>query len=229
MALDLTRIRAICFDVDGTLSDTDDRWVMLVQRALAPLRWVSPRTDTQWLARALVMGMESPGNWAYELFDRWRLDDEVSRLVSLFHQRRRDKPYAFWLIPGVDALLAELHPRWPLAVVSARGEQSTLAFLEQFQLRGHFLAVATALTCPYTKPFADPILWAAAQMGVPAANCLMVGDTTVDIRAGKAAGAQTVGVLCGFGSRRELERAGADLILDSTAELAQILARSPIP
>jgi len=51
----------------------------------------------------------------------------------------------------------------------------------------------------------------------------MVGDTTVDIRAGVAAGAQTVGVLCGFGERGELERAGADLILESTTELADVL------
>ncbi len=51
----------------------------------------------------------------------------------------------------------------------------------------------------------------------------MIGDTTVDIRAGKAAGAQTVGVLCGFGERAELERQGADLILKNTSELADVL------
>jgi phosphoglycolate phosphatase len=51
----------------------------------------------------------------------------------------------------------------------------------------------------------------------------MVGDTTVDIRAGVAAGAQTVGVLCGFGQRHELERAGANLILENTTELAEVL------
>ena len=42
----------------------------------------------------------------------------------------------------------------------------------------------------------------------------MVGDTVVDIQAGKAAGAQTVGVLCGFGTQRELERAGADSLVE---------------
>jgi phosphoglycolate phosphatase len=47
----------------------------------------------------------------------------------------------------------------------------------------------------------------------------MVGDTTLDVRAGVAAGAQTVGVLCGFGEQHELERAGAHLVLDSTADL----------
>jgi phosphoglycolate phosphatase-like HAD superfamily hydrolase len=51
----------------------------------------------------------------------------------------------------------------------------------------------------------------------------MVGDTTVDIRSGNAAGAQTAGVLCGFGSRRELERAGADLILKDVTELVNLL------
>jgi phosphoglycolate phosphatase-like HAD superfamily hydrolase len=51
----------------------------------------------------------------------------------------------------------------------------------------------------------------------------MVGDTTVDIRAGVAAGTQTVGVLCGFGERHELERAKANLILESTTELADVL------
>ena len=51
----------------------------------------------------------------------------------------------------------------------------------------------------------------------------MVGDTVVDIHAAKRAGAQAVGVLCGFGERQELIDAGADLILDSAAALADIL------
>ncbi len=62
-------------------------------------------------------------------------------------------------------------------------------------------------------------------MGVQPANCLMIGDTTVDIRAGKAAGAQTVGVLCGFGEEPELRRLGADEILETTSELANLLLR----
>ena len=51
----------------------------------------------------------------------------------------------------------------------------------------------------------------------------MVGDTTVDIRAGRLAGAQTVGVLCGFGQEVELVRLGADLILPNTADLGRVL------
>ena len=89
-----------------------------------------------------------------------------------------------------------------------------------------FQCVATARTCRRAKPNPDPVLWAVDQIGANPAFCLMVGDTTADIIAGNAAGLQTVGVLCGFGERTELEEAGADFILDSTAELADLLLGS---
>jgi phosphoglycolate phosphatase len=56
----------------------------------------------------------------------------------------------------------------------------------------------------------------------------MIGDTTVDMRAGKAAGAQTLGVLCGFGEEPELRQLGADFILKSTSDLPQLFTE-PIP
>jgi phosphoglycolate phosphatase-like HAD superfamily hydrolase len=51
----------------------------------------------------------------------------------------------------------------------------------------------------------------------------MVGDTTADVKSAKRAGAWSAAVLCGFGERHELESCGADIILDSTAELAEYL------
>ncbi len=63
-------------------------------------------------------------------------------------------------------------------------------------------------------------------MKVAPEDCLMIGDTTVDIRAGKRAGAQTLGVLCGFGEEKELRKYDADLILDTTAELDKVLLRA---
>lgn len=224
MALDLARIQAICFDVDGTLSDTDDQWLSVIERRLALLRGLFPGRNVRPFARWAIMCAETPANLIYGLLDRVNLDDEVGRLYSYLSQRRaRRGPGAFWIVPGVAELLGRLHERYPLAVVSARDEASTLAFLDQFGLTGFFHAIATAQTCRYTKPFPDPVLWAAARMGVPPGRCLMVGDTQVDIRAGKMAGAQTVGVLCGFGQEAELRRTGADLILPHTAALGAVL------
>jgi len=51
----------------------------------------------------------------------------------------------------------------------------------------------------------------------------MVGDTTVDVKSARRAGAWAVGVLCGFGEQEELERAGAHAILESTAQFPSLL------
>jgi len=129
----------------------------------------------------------------------------------------------FMLIPGVDKMLPALKGRYPMAVVSARHEKSTMRFLEQFDLVKYFDVIVTGLSAPHTKPFPDPIFLAAQKMGVKPSECLMVGDTTVDIRAGKSAGAQTVGVLCGFGEEQELIDMGADLIISNTDKLVEVL------
>ncbi len=226
MGLDVERIKAICFDVDGTLSDTDDLWVNNFANRFKLLNFLSRKKDLRPLARWLVMVLESPGNLVYEIFDRVHLDDEVATLFNwMAHHNPGRKPKHFWMVPQGMELLEYCAQRYPLSIVSARDEKSTFSFLKQFQIENHFKIVLTSQSCVYTKPFPDPILRAAKEKGVLPENCLMVGDTTVDIRAGKAAGAQTVGVLCGFGTEKELRRAGADLILQDTHELMQILEK----
>lgn len=224
MPLDINRIQAICFDVDGTLSDTDDLWVNNFAKRFSFLKFLSPQKDLRPFARWMVMVLESPGNLVYELFDRLHLDDKVGEVFNwLAHHKTGRTPKQFWMVPQGLELIQYCHQRYPLSIVSARDEKSTLAFLQQFEITDYFKSVVTSQTCTYTKPFPDPILRAAQDKGIAPENCLMVGDTTVDIRAGKAAGAQTVGVLCGFGTERELRRAGADLILNHTHELMNVL------
>jgi phosphoglycolate phosphatase-like HAD superfamily hydrolase len=110
-----------------------------------------------------------------------------------------------------------------MAVVSAREERSVMTFLEQFDLVKYFNVIVTGLSTKRTKPYPDPVLFAAQKINVSPENCLMIGDTTVDIRAGKSAGAQTVGVLCGFGEEYELKKLGADMILEDTTKLVDVL------
>jgi phosphoglycolate phosphatase-like HAD superfamily hydrolase len=221
MSLDLRRIQALCFDVDGTLSDTDDVYVKKVVRFLPP----SLFRDPERVARRFVMWMEAPGNALIGLPDIIGLDDEMLSLWEWLNRHRPRPMKHFILIPSVQEMLQRLESRYPMAVVSARDEMSTLAFLDKFSLTGYFQEIVTAITARHTKPYPDPVLYAADKMGVPPQNCLMIGDTSVDIRAGKSAGAQTVGVLCGFGEEAELKSWGADLILESTSLLADVLLK----
>jgi len=224
MPVDISRVRALCFDVDGTLRDTDDQMVSQLARWLRPVSFLFARRDPLPFARWAIMALEDPGTFLHGLPDRLDLDHQLARLAGVFHRllgsKRREQ---FWIVDGVRDTLERLQPHYPMAVVSARGRLSTLAFLDYFELGQYFQAIATSQTCRHTKPYPDPLLWAAEHMGVPPSACLMIGDTTVDMRAGVAAGAQTVGVRCGFGEQRELRRTGADAILPITSDLAALL------
>jgi phosphoglycolate phosphatase-like HAD superfamily hydrolase len=224
MPLDLQRIRGLCFDIDGTLSDTDDQLVERLARLITTSRFLPKGRDPVKTARRIIMAAETPGNWLVSLPDLLGIDDELAPVTEFILRRMvTPGPAPYRIITGVIEVLEFLQPRFPMSIVSARAEKSSMGFLGAFNLLRFFPAIATALTAPHTKPYPDPVLWAAEKMELPPEYCLMIGDTVVDIRAGKAAGAQTVGVLCGFGTRTELVRAGADLILESTAELANVL------
>jgi HAD superfamily hydrolase (TIGR01662 family) len=218
------RIQALCFDVDGTLSDTDDLYVEKLSRILKPFHFFFPGQDTTKLARRIIMTVEAPGNFLIGLPDKIGLDDEIYALVDALARHSHPKPRQHRVVPGVREMLMELKPHYPLAVVSARDERTTHMFLDDSGLTSFFTCIATAQTCQHTKPFPDPVLWAARQMNVSPESCLMVGDTTVDIQAGHSAGAQTAGVLCGFGEQDELMRKGAGVILPTTAALLETLA-----
>jgi HAD superfamily hydrolase (TIGR01549 family) len=219
MPLELSRIRALCFDVDGTLSDTDDLHAQRIERFLPRFLFRDPMHS----ARRFVMWGEAPGNALLGLADTLGMDDEMMAVINWIYRNRKYSAKRFLLVPGVDEMLRCLYGHFPMAVVSARDEHGTLAFLDQFGLTGYFDAVITGLSAPYTKPYPHPILLAAQKMNVAPEHCLMIGDTTVDIRAGRCAGAQTAGVLCGFGEEYELKKMGADVIFQSTPRLLDVL------
>jgi HAD superfamily hydrolase (TIGR01549 family) len=225
MPLNLEKVRAICFDVDGTLSDTDDLYVLKLERILRLIRTLLPHQDPQRAARRLVMWSEAPGNFLIGFPDTLGVDDEIAALMEWLNRQRPRPIRQFLLIPGIREMLAQLSKRYPLAVVSAREARTTNAFLDHFDLTQYFRVIVTGQTAEHTKPYPDPIFYAARAMQVPPEFCLMVGDTPVDIRAGKAARAQTVAVLCGFGEEPELRRVGADMVLPNTAELVQVLVK----
>ena len=188
MSLDVQRIKALCFDVDGTLSDSDDYYAGKVLRWLKHFPQFLVR-DPEHMARRMVMWAESPGNALLGLTDTIGLDGEIIALINWMYRHRKKKWQQYLLVSGVKEMLDKLKSRYPLAIISARDENGTLEFLEYFDLVSCFDVIITALSAPHTKPYPDPILLASQRMGVSPEACLMIGDTTVDIRAGRSAGA----------------------------------------
>jgi HAD superfamily hydrolase (TIGR01509 family) len=216
--MDSARVRAVLFDLDGTLFDTDDVWLdSMLSRLGGVQRFRRP-------ARACLTWGERIASRGLALLDRADLDDDVDRLAArVLAWRRRSKPGTYRLIAGVVEMLEPLAARYPLAVVTTRSRARAQTMVAGAALDRHFRVISARDDTRRIKPHPEPIEHVAGLLGVSPAECLMVGDTTPDILAAKAAGAQSVGVLCGFGREADLRRAGADWILPSTAEVGALL------
>jgi phosphoglycolate phosphatase-like HAD superfamily hydrolase len=207
-------LKAVLLDLDGTLIETDNRWVAVLAGKLAWLTRILPSVDVQAVARWLVMGIETPANYVMSALEHlgvgssfFGLADRVRRAKGLATRDTSE------LVPGSRHLLTELRGRVKLAVVTTRAHPEATAFLQQAELEGCFQAIVTRQDVLRMKPHPEPVLKAAALLDVSPAACAMVGDTTADVKAAKRAGALAVAVLSGFGVQAELERAGADLVL----------------
>jgi predicted PurR-regulated permease PerM/phosphoglycolate phosphatase-like HAD superfamily hydrolase len=213
-------IDAILFDLDGTLIETDDDAVDRIAHRLRVVRWLLPRRDPKRAARRIVMACETPVTRALSLLDRLGLDGHLFNLGDRLRRiRGLQSPPDFRPIDGVGTLLRELSRRYYLAIVSTRSHKEAQAFLGQQDLADLIQVVTGRDDTWRIKPHPSPIRHTAEQLGVPVERCLVVGDTTADMTAARLAGARAMGVLCGFGTREELERAGADRILKSTPDL----------
>lgn len=221
------RVKAILFDLDGTLADTDDLLVDRLAQRLSRWAFLLPQKDPTAVARRLMMNAENPFNSLYAWADRLYLDEAwafASRLLPIISGPGR--PASSVPVPGAVPAVRKLARLYNVGVVTTRSTRAANEILRSIGLDGTFGVVANARSTLRIKPHPAPVLWAARQLDLPAAACVMVGDTKVDIRAGLAAGAQVVGVLCGFGGLDELVSAGAQAVIDSPADLPRLLSKA---
>ena len=212
------QVQAIAFDLDGTLFETDDVVVERLARWLAPLARLL-ELDARRSARRLVMALEGLVNGIITFLDIVYLDRAAFWLAErgdrLLHGSPHRSPYR--LSERARALLADLKPRYRLGVVTTRARAEAEHMLAETGLLPYFDAIVTRDDTRRLKPHPGPIRLIAQRLGVPVENLLVVGDTPLDVRAARAAGALAAAVLSGFGEIEELQE--ADIILEKPAEL----------
>jgi HAD superfamily hydrolase (TIGR01509 family) len=125
------------------------------------------------------------------------------------------------LLPNVSETLDVLSQRTKLALITMRRvpNQVIQKELDCLGISKFFSTIITALDTSKPKPSPEALIHGIGALKIEIRDCIIVGDSVSDIRAGKAAGAQTVGVLSGLFGREELEREQPDLILFDIAAL----------
>jgi pyrophosphatase PpaX len=128
------------------------------------------------------------------------------------------------LLPGARRTLSELKRRgYLVGIVSRRTRRVLEEEVEKFKLQGFVDTLVGADEVERQKPDPTPILLAAKRLNVDVSSCVVVGDATSDIRAGKSAGAFAVGVLTGLQDADQLRAENPDAIIVKITDLVPVL------
>ena len=217
------KFKALLFDLDGTLVDSRADITNSVNYTLQELGEATLPAETihhfigegvrLLLGRALNHIRQTPASEA-------EIDVALAVYQRQYHAHLLDNTA---LYPEVIETL-EHFAHLPKAVVTNKPYGFTLPLLEGLNLLPHFKVVLGGDSLTTRKP--DPLMLetAAARCEVALHDCLMIGDSGVDIAAGQNAGVATCGYTNGFRGRDELVKAGADYLIDRFGELKTIVA-----
>jgi phosphoglycolate phosphatase len=215
-------LRAVLFDLDGTLLDTAPDMV----GALNALRLENQRPALPYdMARAVVShGAGRLVKLGFPDVDAATCDELQRRFLAIY---RDNLSVATRLFAGMDGVLAALHARGLLlGVVTNKPAWLTLPLLDQLGLARLFACVVSGDTVSARKPDPLPMMHAAKLAGVDAPRCLYVGDAERDVQAAHAAGMRALVATYGYLEAGEDWRAwGGDGFVDEPAALLDWLDR----
>jgi phosphoglycolate phosphatase len=217
-----SRIRAVCFDLDGTLLDTLADLADSMNTALASFGFAPhPPEAYRFLVGdgvdVLARRVLPPEQRDEEA--PWKALVAAMRAEYALRWRDRTRPY-----PGIPELLAEVSGRGlAMAVLSNKPDDFTKAQVSHFFPDLPFAQVAGARPDEPKKPDPAAALHIAEALGLPPDRWLYLGDTDTDMKTAVGAGMTPCGACWGFRSSGELRAAGARHLLEAPADLLALL------
>ncbi|MGC8895985.1 MAG: HAD family hydrolase [Candidatus Bathyarchaeia archaeon] len=212
------KVKGILLDLDGTIVDSRDAYTEAVKTAFASLRQKFLATE---VATEIPKRLEQnlPINDLVEGVDTQKF---LELYLNAYYKATATKSKP---IPKIEDTLKKLSEKASLALITMRyvPKENVIKELENFGLAKYFQHIITALDTHTPKPSPEALIKCARKFSVQPCECLVVGDSVADIKAGKNAGAKTVAVLSGIFSRKELEREKPDLILENVNQLPDFL------
>jgi len=217
-------VKALLLDLDGTLVDSAEALKEAGRAGFAAIGFANVNDDriAFEVARRLEQDLHID-----DLFARFHIGREVEErflpaYLDAYYSAVISKSKLF---PNVKETLETLSQHFQLALITLRYvvREQVLDELWHLGIKKYFHVVVTALDVEKPKPFPDALHVAAKKLHTTVGECAIVGDSIVDIQAGKAAGAKTIAVLTGLFSRQELKMHKPDIIVEDVNSLLDFL------
>jgi phosphoglycolate phosphatase len=206
----------VLLDLDGTLIDSQPG---IQASCLAALRALGHEVDeTLDIRRSIGPPLEE----LMQILLRSYGDDRIGEAVAAYRQHYGESGFLGSVpYPGIGKSLAEMK-RSGLRIYLATSKRATFAsrILEHLKFATYFDGVHGSVPGGELDHKPELLAYVLSKHGLSPSHSLMVGDRRHDISGAHAVGMRGLGVLWGYGSRDELETAGADRLVDSPADLA---------
>jgi beta-phosphoglucomutase len=212
--------KAVIFDWDGTLADTQRAVVQAFQKVLVE---VGCTVTDRFIERRMGIGTKKT---LEEALKDCKIEFDNEMLEYLVREKLESQTGLFKtvsLFEGAVELLEELHRRTKIALATMSGRKVIDKLVSEKRIERYFDVVVTADDVSNPKPDPEVFLVSAIKMGVDTKNCVVIEDSIFGVRAAKATKMKCVAVPSGAYTREELQDERPDLIVDALTEKERIL------
>ena len=204
MGLPVT-IAAVCFDLDGTLVDSEGEAADAIELAMQPLGRRLSASERNFVV----------GHGFGEIYATIKSGGGVQARLTLFEQHGAGE------LPGAREVVRRIASRWPCALVTGSTRPEAKLMLDALGVNDCFVATLCAGEYPHGKPSPEPYLQAAAMLGVKAEHCVAIEDSTAGIAAARSAGMHCIGVR--VGNRYGQDQSFAHQIVETLFDVETLL------
>jgi pyrophosphatase PpaX len=212
MNLPASRFSCVIFDVDGTLTRTNEL-------IFASFNHVAEKYLGRRFAPEEIIALFGPPEEGavVKVFGPETVDEVMEELLRFYASRHRELAS---LHAGIEEILSFLKGRGiPLAVFTGKGRKTTSITLDVLQVSGYFDMIVSGNDVRCHKPHPEGILRVLERFGATPASALMVGDSLSDIQAARAAGVPIASVLWDCYHPEAVRKANGDLIFERVEDL----------